>query len=568
VWLHGLKAKEFIMKDTILSFSLYTVAFVGIGFSFSPGNAQTPEKIYEYWSDTSLAPGNLIRWGLLEEQKCKKSAEHLDGCIAAVNTVANLSETKLRFVPKAALGDPDYQVGEVVKDFGLFVLAKSKGFEKPLKAIEHSKFLKRQYQKRIKIAEELLETKEIFNFGKYFKEMFDIVNIKENQISFVTGAAWSSMLQSTDAHARVVPTEQHMDEQKNPDGPVLYGIGVQLKSDENQLSLYAIMDGGPADNANLKANDVVLSVDGKSMKSVSSNEAPKYILGKENTNVELEINRNGNIFKVVLTRKKITQANVQFKLIEDLGTKIGLIKLRQFVDPFLCKKIAANIAELTELGAKGLILDLRSNPGGLLDQANCLSSLFVGKQITVKVKAEDQKEFINLIGEMDAMTDLPTVVLIDAGSASASELVSGALQDHKRAWIMGDVSFGKGTVQNGSEISFYTSLVEFKTVQRFYQPSGRTNQMVGITPDFIVPFKPNATEEELFRLREADYYPNGMAATGELWSQSRVDEVERVNKCRSEQNLANSAYEKKMELKEKADFQLLSAQEVLKCEIK
>jgi carboxyl-terminal processing protease len=212
----------------------------------------------------------------------------------------------------------------------------------------------------------------------------------------------------------------------------------------------------------------------------------------------------------------------------------------------------------------GLVLDLRGNLGGLIDQAVCIGGLFLGREVVVKVKDLDRDSFEELSSSKPAATDLPLVVLIDAGSASASEIVSGAIQDHQRGWLLGERSFGKGTVQ--ANMNFWNDkIVFYRTVQRFYQPTGRTNQQVGISPDFEVPATPSATEEDRFRLREADIFPHGLGAVGPMWAQPRPEEARKVNGCVAGEKLADKVFAEAKARGHAVDYQLLRAEETLRC---
>jgi carboxyl-terminal processing protease len=234
------------------------------------------------------------------------------------------------------------------------------------------------------------------------------------------------------------------------------------------------------------------------------------------------------------------------------------------MDRNACEVIGQKIEKLTADGAKGLVFDLRGNGGGLLDEAICIGGLFAGQKVIVKVKDLEANSFEDKPSFHDSITSLPLVILIDAGSASASEVVSGAMQDHRRAWILGERSFGKGTVQ-APQPFLSRDIVLFRTIQRFYQPLGRTNQLVGIFPDFEVPATPDATADERFRLREADIYPHALKAESGDWKQPRPDEVSAVGACVAKDSLAKKAYAAAKAKKAAVDYQLLSAEEVLKC---
>lgn len=219
---------------------------------------------------------------------------------------------------------------------------------------------------------------------------------------------------------------------------------------------------------------------------------------------------------------------------------------------------------------KGIIFDVRSNGGGLVDQATCIGGLFVGKKTILQSKdirnGQLGAEFTQYVSEEEQITQLPMTILINGGSASASEILAGALQDYQRAWVVGTTSFGKGTMQGGGQLIHDPTLVLFQTIARFYQPSGRTNQMVGIQPDFQVYARPDMTDEEKIENREIDLTPTALPAIGPEWVQTRQPEIDAIqSRCASDRLKALDVYNAKMKDIGAADYQLLSAQEILNC---
>jgi C-terminal peptidase prc len=252
-------------------------------------------------------------------------------------------------------------------------------------------------------------------------------------------------------------------------------------------------------------------------------------------------------------------------------SKVGHISLRHFNDNEACEKIDNAIDEMTRAGAASLVLDLRGNGGGLLKQAICIGELFVGERVIAQVRRLGSRGAeLNPVPSQGQrkVTDLPLVILIDAQSASASELVAAALQDYGRAWIIGERSFGKGTVQSGSPYSRNSGLLYFKTTERFYSPLGRTHQLHGVEPDVTVPAKPNATEDERFSVREADEFPNALSRLGNRWKQKRPEKAAALGGC-----VKATAPEKRWNASQGVsamapDYQLLSAEAAAVCAAK
>ncbi len=244
---------------------------------------------------------------------------------------------------------------------------------------------------------------------------------------------------------------------------------------------------------------------------------------------------------------------------------MAYIRLRSFSNIADCAEIAVSLVDLQQKGARGVILDFRGNQGGIVNEAVCIGNLFIGPETIVKEEAIDTKEVRSLGKKRDALTDLPMITLINAKSASASELVAGALQDYRRSWIAGERSFGKGTVQAPQDFAPDGTNrildVQIKqTIKRFYQPSGRTNQIVGITPDFPIDPKPNATEDDRFAIREVDLFDNALSSLGDPWLQPRPARVAKIQACARTRGTAQSKASP-------ADYQLSVAQDLLDCVI-
>ncbi|KPL69037.1 peptidase S41 [Erythrobacter sp. SG61-1L] len=287
------------------------------------------------------------------------------------------------------------------------------------------------------------------------------------------------------------------------------GLGISVGMDDGAVKIISPMKGSPAEKAGLKAGDFITHIDGKLIYGQTLDEAVAQMRGPADTSVRLTIFRAGREepFDVTVTRGVIELEPVTYKL-EDGA--IGVISVNEFSKDVGNDVRAAIAALREEAGGRisGLVLDLRSNPGGSLDEAVALSDLFLTKGQIVSQRGRNKKEDISFDAETvfpgDIAPKLPMIVLIDVGSASASEIVAGALQDQHRALIMGETSFGKGSVQTLLKLTSDSAIK--LTTARYYTPSGRSVQEGGIEPDIRVPqlSDPDAAKRAKFALRESD----------------------------------------------------------------
>lgn len=257
------------------------------------------------------------------------------------------------------------------------------------------------------------------------------------------------------------------------------GIGAELGSDKNgNVVIISPLSGYPADKAGLKPKDLIFKVNGKSTSDMSVDSVVKLIRGPKNTSVKLSISRDSQPpFDVTITRAEIDIPSVTYK--ED--GNIGYLKISQF-GPDTVNLATKAAKEFKDKGVKGVVLDLRGNPGGYLDGAVGVSSLWLkSNQKVVEERRAGQSIRTDYASGRPVLDGLPTVVLIDAGSASASEITAGALHDNGAATLVGEKSFGKGSVQQIEQLSGGGSIKI--TIARWFTPKGRNIDKEGIEPD-------------------------------------------------------------------------------------
>ena len=331
--------------------------------------------------------------------------------------------------------------------------------------------------------------------------------------------ALNGMLSSLDPHSSYMSSKEFADFNTGQVKGEFGGLGMELTQKNGLVTVVAPMDDTPAGRADIKAGDLITHVDGESIIGVKIEDAVAKMKGTPGSSVTLTVRRGeqGEPFQVPLVRETIKLASVKQRI---EGNDIGYIRIIRFSEqtqPGLEKAISSFKQQLgPKLG--GIVLDLRNNPGGLLNQAISVSNTFLssGDIVSTRGRKESENETVSAAPGKDMAAGIPVVVLINGGSASASEIVAGALQDNHRAIIMGEQSFGKGSVQEIQPLKNRGAL--HFTIAHYYTPSGRSIQAKGITPDIEV--HPARIEEvEQQRMREADLkgaLPNPDAPSGAL----------------------------------------------------
>jgi carboxyl-terminal processing protease len=330
--------------------------------------------------------------------------------------------------------------------------------------------------------------------------------------------AISGMVASLDPHSQYFDKKSFKEFREGTSGRFV-GVGIEISQEDGLVKVVSPIEGSPAFRAGLKTNDLITKIDETAVKGLTLSEAVKRMRGEPNTKVMLTIYRKdeNRSFPVTITREEIKTVSVKGKVMEP---GYGWIRLSQFqertVDDFVRK-----VDEIykAEPNLKGLVLDLRNDPGGLLDAAVAISAAFLPENVNVvstngqltesKFVYKAAPEFYQRRAGADplrrlpaAIKTVPLVVLVNEGSASASEIVAGALQDHKRATILGSQTFGKGSVQTVRPLGPDTGLK--LTTARYYTPNGKSIQAKGIVPDVMVDESEEGNVFSVLRTREAD----------------------------------------------------------------
>jgi carboxyl-terminal processing protease len=341
---------------------------------------------------------------------------------------------------------------------------------------------------------------------RLFNEILDMIEknyVEEVDTKEIIDGAIKGMVKSLDPHSEYMSKQTYEDLQVGTKGE-FGGLGIEITMRDDILTVVSPIEDTPAFVAGIKAGDQIIGIDGEPTQGLTIMDAVHKLRGKKGTKVTITIMREDfdrpEDFEIVRDIIKIT--SVKHKIYPD---KIGYIKLSNFQETTL-KELNTTLKEMAEEEPqiKGLVLDLRNNPGGLLDQSVDVSDVFLKSGIIVSSKGRTKgTEKIYEAQDDGTEPEYPIVILINGGTASASEIVSGALHDNGRAVLLGTQTFGKGSVQilrplkDGSALKL--------TIARYYTPDGRSIQATGIAPDIPVEFiKHNNNDEKIKRLREKD----------------------------------------------------------------
>lgn len=350
---------------------------------------------------------------------------------------------------------------------------------------------------------EEFDTYELLNLFGEVMERAKMSYVEEIDDKQLIESAINGMLVSLDPHSSYLDAQsfKYMNEQtKGKFG----GLGIEVTMEQGVVKVVSPIDDTPAAKAGIKPGDYITNIDGEQVMGMTLNDAVDKMRGKVGTKVKLTIRRlNEKPFDVTLKREEVKIQSVKNDIKDDEVAYIRITSFSEDTDKMVEKAVKKAQKELKGK-LKGLVIDVRNNPGGLLDQAVNISDLFLNQGEIVSTRSRNEEDTVKYTANPgDIAENLPIVILINDGSASASEIVAGALQDHKRAVVLGEKSFGKGSVQTVIPLGKYGAMR--LTTARYYTPSGRSIQATGIVPDVEV--HPAKVEEYIneYGFSEAEY---------------------------------------------------------------
>jgi carboxyl-terminal processing protease len=426
------------------------------------------------------------------------------------------------------------------------------------------------------------DTNDIYKNVAVFTEVLNLVEenyVEPQDTQKLIYGAIKGMVQSLDPHSSFMTKEEHEDLLISTEGS-FSGVGIEITIKDNILTVVSPIEDTPAYKAGIKAGDKILKIGDKLTNDMTTTDAVKYIRGAKGTEVELTISREGVekplVFKIV--RDVIPLQSVKSV---QLDYDIGYVRISNFQGKTADDLIVALDKLEERYRIKGLILDLRNNPGGLLDQAIRVSDEFLDSGIIVSTKGKNADQNIMESAHKNKKErNYPIIVLVNSGSASASEIVAGALQDNKRALILGTRTFGKGSVQTVLSLSDGSGLR--LTTAMYYTPSGRSIQLSGISPDIEINYVPQGEgegyessrftrEEDLEgHMKNEGYKEEGEIHTIDEGAKEEInnDIIEKIKEegeeAKEEVNAEEDNDEQEMKAALKKDNQVCQALQILK----
>lgn len=524
------------------------------------------------WKGTGLN-FDYLQKKMINTSDCYLNETSFVACVTALGTVVQYSEPGMqpvRWVPLQLYFEHSELFGKTKIDSELGLLAEikpatGKSIDDTIRYYNHvDRILKEEY---LKMYRKGVQENSKIDFNRIFNRTKNLFVSPHPEIEEeLTAAAWISFLKTKfDPHTRIVPV-QSLQKLTELSSQTKASIGVSM--DINEFGVFlGPQPKSPAEQAGVLPGDRLVALEGKPVIRFSSNDLETLFqkrLGKE---VRLTVNRGGSVLDFKVRPTETNKPDFSSSVIQDGDRKWSYLKLGFFPvggSHQGCEAIATSLKESAQMS--GTILDLRGNPGGAIDEAKCIASHFLGAgKLVSQILPSSYKKPIPLVTQTEKLSDAPLVVLVDNKSASASELLSGTLQEHGRAVIVGDQTYGKGSFQSVIPLSDFEGVNLVKTEGLYYLPSGRSPQLVGVTPDFRVLSKPGISQEVSRNLREVDSGSNPLPANVGVNSVHLSNELRKVESCVHTKGRALSRFQQEKKKKINADYQLLFAQDVLNC---
>ncbi len=479
------------MQISSARFSIVSVAVLSAGMllgflRFYTDLGKSPigvKSVDQYWSETGLDAKSLEE--LIQDDTCASSERYFLACTNAVISIANRFNKTIN------------TEGEII---GVNAsLSNQMNSEK-----QQLQVWKSYYRSEIgqsKSENQSLEQGIKISFSKIWNEL-KTKYISNSKKAFIVGVGLNGFISVfRDPHTYLVPVAFFKEVISKSDNKS-NSLGMNIGMLHNNYVVRKVLEGSSAKKAGVQKGDVLFEIDGHSTNNLLQVRLYELMKGDLGSIVKVKILRGGKEFFFNLARSETTVSSVSTRFVDGIKP-VAIIGLNKFARGS-CQRVKEAVLAVKKAKARGLILDLRDNPGGQMEEAACIASLFLGPEKKIfEVKYLDMtKKLETFYGSEEKIFDLPLAVLVNAGSASAAEIVAGALQDFKRSLIVGERTFGKGSFQEGEYWTQNKKIALFETKGFYYLPSGRSVQLVGLTPDVPVVF------DKIDVSRESDQFMN------------------------------------------------------------
>jgi carboxyl-terminal processing protease len=463
------------MRFFLVSLSVLAVG-VTLYLSRSHKDASKIKSAEDYWAETGLGPGSLE--DLIQDQVCGSSERYFLACTNALLSVANrynLSITQQGHLVGVGAMSADINTEKTQLESWRTFFAEQTGAAMKLSFMQAWGELKSKH-------------------------------ISSAQMPMMVGIGLNGFISVfRDPHTYLMPVDQFKEVVSKVDNKS-QSIGLVLGRSNGQYIIRKILPGSPANQAGLLKGDVVAAIDSKRIKGLLQARVSELLKGDLGTEIELSILRAGKTKNFTVVRTESTIPTVSGQVIDGIKP-VGVITLNKFAKS-TCEKTKTILTDLKKSQVRGLLLDLRDNPGGQMEEAACVASLFVGSdQKIFELRYLDPGKNPEVyFGSEEKIFELPMAILVNASSASAAEIVAGALRDLNRAVLVGEKTFGKGSFQEGELWSQNKKIALFETKGFYYLPTGRSPQLKGLNPDVAVRF------DNIVVGREEDQFLNPLRA--------------------------------------------------------
>jgi C-terminal peptidase prc len=550
------------------------------------------KSMKEHWQQSGITSEALKMW--VNNEHCKQSFKVFSGCHSAIQDGFRYNQANTWLLAMDTSW-ADSESVELVEPFKVVVTKDPEDldFKASLKLKKGRKAkVKQQLQKLYQKIQ--LRAVQPVDFEAMIDKAFAELKNQEERALLVGLMVNSYLGKAVDPHTSLMPQSVYA-ENASGEAEEYFGIGVLIDKVDQGILVKNCFRGGPALKFGVQVNDVITHINGEAIVKTDGERLPldeivSRIKGPEGTEVTVQLIRGDQKIELSIQRGRVVVENIEAKMIGEAGD-IGYIRIDSFTPQNTCMEFGGKLyVDLIEPGARGIILDLRGNPGGNVAQAACVIAKFIGPEMPFMVEQSlidgNQSLWRTPRNVYQTVKETPVVVLIDATSASASEIVAGALQHYKKAVVIGERSFGKGVMQSVMQagralkgisesasamsdvlsvddphlfMGFHLSL----TTSFWLLPSGKQIQSLGIEPDITVYVAPNPTEMQRFAWRAEDQY--GMAYGNETaaFVQPRPEYVSSIKTCVENERQVEVMYQEQAQFK--PDYQLMYGVEAIEC---